>query len=143
MKHADVKKKVKEEIKAKIGGSMTEARERISIDSPLEYLESVCMEALRLTPPVKISKMYEISKEIRLYDIAKPVMLPKGTKFLLNFVAVGRDIKDRKEPLKFNPDLTPTVDWPMISLNERNCPQMSLVLMLQKMVVFMYLAKEK
>ena len=106
LNHVDVRLKVRGELKERVGGTMAEMRESFTLQSGLQYLPKVCMEAMRLEPPVKTSKMYEITEEIRLYDIAKPVIFPKGTKFLLNLVAINRDVKDRKESIKFAPELS-------------------------------------
>ena len=92
---------------------------KFELETSLDYLHKVCMEAMRLHPPVRVSGMYETTEEIRLYEIEKPVIFPKGTKFLLNYVAINQNLKDKRETKKFTSSLVTvaTADWIEFSLS--------------------------
>ena len=62
------------------------------------------MEAMRLDPPLPMTNMSKAIEEIRLYNISKPVILPKGTCFQINLAALHRDVTQWKYPDRFIPD---------------------------------------
>ena len=55
----------------------------------LVYLERCIMEALRLDPPINLTTIHETVGNVKLQN---GHIVPKGTRFAFNLVAIHRDI---------------------------------------------------
>lgn len=97
MRNPETMRKAQGEIRRAAAGGRTKLEEEDVAD--LNYLKLVIKETLRLHPPVPlIPRECTESCQVRGYTI------PRGTKILVNLLALGTDPKHWEEPDEFRPE---------------------------------------
>lgn len=115
------------------------------------YLERCLMEALRLDPPIPLVTIHETTADSKL---GNGEVLPKGTRFTFNMVAIHRDVEQYFKPNEFIPErysrkseyyLTPgstqrhSLSWCPFLTGQRHCNGQEFAFMVAKTVTTLYL----
>nr|P47195.1 RecName: Full=Berbamunine synthase; AltName: Full=(S)-N-methylcoclaurine oxidase [C-O phenol-coupling]; AltName: Full=CYPLXXX; AltName: Full=Cytochrome P450 80 [Berberis stolonifera]AAC48987.1 cytochrome P-450 CYP80 [Berberis stolonifera] len=97
IKNPDKLAKLREELDRVVGRSSTVKESHFS---ELPYLQACVKETMRLYPPISIMIPHRCMETCQVMGYT----IPKGMDVHVNAHAIGRDPKDWKDPLKFQPE---------------------------------------